>query len=199
MAARKKTTAAADAAQEVVTVDAVVSAEEVVAKKAAPKKAAAKAAPTKPLRVHKEIDPNTIVPVRNGFHGPLGFYDKVTGEQHKWSEFGAELDLTVAALKRARGSNPRFFSENWWLIEDPEILEYLRVTQFYANALTCEEFDELFTLSPEEVELKVSKLSRGQQRGVAYRAKEKIESRELADLNVIRALEKVLDTTLIEK
>ena len=45
----------------------------------------------------------------------------------------------------------------------------------------------------------MSGLSRGQKRGVVYVAKQKIEDGELADLNVIRALEEALGTELIYK
>lgn len=171
---------------------------EKVSTKSVPKNTAASTTFSKP-RVRKQLDPNMYVQVRNGFHGMLNYRDKSTGESYQWTEFGNILDLTVSTLQRARSSQPKFFSENWWLIDDPEVIEYLNAQQYYKNALTYEEFDELFNMSIDDIKEKVSHLSVSQKRGVIYRAKSNIESGSLSDLNIIRALEDVLNTELIYK
>ena len=162
------------------------------------KAAAEKKKPSKP-KVRKAIDPNLYVSVKNGFHGSLFYKDTTTGEEHRWSEFGDEIEMTFGSLQRARSAQRKFFTENWWLIDDQEVLEALNATQYYKNALTYEDFEDLFSLKANEVKDKVSGLSRGQKRGVVYVAKQKIEDGELADLNVIRALEEALGTELIYK
>ena len=160
--------------------------------------ATGKKKPSKP-KVRKAIDPNLYVSVKNGFHGSLFYKDTTTGEEHRWSEFGDEIEMTFGSLQRARSAQRKFFTENWWLIDDQEVLEALNATQYYKNALTYEDFEDLFSLKANKVKDKVSGLSRGQKRGVVYVAKQKIEDGELADLNVIRALEEALGTELIYK
>jgi len=150
-------------------------------------------------RVRKSLDPNMYVPVKNGFHGRLIFRDKVTGEQYEWSEFGDEIDLTLNTLQKARSGQRRFFEDNWFLIDDPEVIEFLNVGQYYKNALNFDEFESIFDLGKDELIQKVQALSDGQKRGVIYIAKQKIESGVLYDLNVIKALEETLDVDLIEK
>ena len=150
-------------------------------------------------RVKKSLDPNMYVPVKNGFHGRLIFRDRVTGEEYEWSDFGDEIDLTLNTLQKARSGQRRFFSDNWFLIDDPEVIEYLNVGQYYKNALNYDEFDTVFDLPKDELVERVNSLSDGQKRGVAFAAKQKIESGDLFDLNIIKALEDALDTELIEK
>lgn len=160
------------------------------AKKAAPSK-------RKKPRVRKNLDPNMFVTVRNGFHGPLYYRDNNTHEEHQWPEFGDESDMTLATLMNARGSQRRFFTDNWWLIDDPDVIDYLGVSKYYENALTYDDFYDLFELSSDEIEQKIKGLSAGQKKSVAFMAKEQIESGELSDLNVIKMLEDTLQITLI--
>lgn len=150
-------------------------------------------------KVRKAIDPNLYVTVKNGFHGSLIYKDTTTGEEHRWSEFGDEIEMTFGSLQRARSAQRKFFTENWWLIDDQEVLEALNATKYYENALTYDDFENIFSLPVKEISDKVGELSRSQKRGVVYTAKQKIESGELSDLNIIRALEEALDTELIYK
>lgn len=150
-------------------------------------------------KVRKAVDPNMYVCVKNGFHGSLIYKDTTTGEEHRWSEFGDEVDITFSSLQRARSAQRKFFEENWWLIDDQEVLEALNATKYYENALSFEDFELLFSLTADEIGEKVSSLSRSQKRGVVYTAKQKIESGVLSDLNIIRALEEALSTELIYK
>lgn len=181
------------------------SAKSKLAQEPAKATATAKAAPAqseaqvvKP-RVKKSLDPNMYVPVRNGFHGRLVFKDRVTGEEYEWSDFGDEIDLTLNTLQKARSGQRRFFADNWFLIDDPDVIEFLNVGQYYRDALNFDEFDTIFDLPKDELIARVSTLSDGQRRGVGFAAKQKIEAGELYDLNIILALENELDIELIEK
>lgn len=155
-----------------------------------------KQAPKKP-RVKKNVDLNRYVTVKNGFNGPLIYIDKTTGEEHSWGEFGDEVDMTVGSLQRARSSQKRFFEDNWWLFDDPEVIEFLHAEQWYKNALSYEEFDTVFDGTIKDIEEIVGALSVGQKLAVSFCAKKKIKSGELSDLNLIKSLEKILNTELI--
>lgn len=150
-------------------------------------------------RVKKNLDPNTIITVRNGFHGVLVYESKKTHEIFKWEEFGAEQDMDLQELKNAKNSAKDFYINNWFLIDDPEVLEYLGVTQYYKYALKFANFDDLFSKTPEEIMDVVPKLSKGQQKSVAYRAKQLIADGEIDSIKVITALEECLSIDLIEK
>ena len=84
------------------------------------------------------------------------------------------------------------FKENW-------VIDYLGVKQYYRNALCVDNFDSIFTMSPDEITNAVSKLSQGQKRSVAYRARTLIEDGSIDSNRVIKALEKALGIDLVEK
>lgn len=158
----------------------------------------APAADKKPL-IPKEVDPNQIVTVRNGFQGRLVYKSKRTGERWAWDEFGAEQDMELSELKNARNSNKKYFINNWFMFDEDWIVDYLGMRQYYKNSLPIQDFDKLFEKSSAEIEKVVSKLSEGQRKSVAYRAKELIAEGGIDSNKVIATLEKCLGTELIER
>lgn len=149
--------------------------------------------------VAKEIDPNQIVTVRNGFHGTLVYKSKRTGERWVWDEFGAEQEMELSELKSAKNSSKKYFIENWFMFDEAWIIDYLGVKMFYKNALSIEEFDDLFSKPADEVERIVSNLSAGQKKSVAYRARQMIAAQEIDSNRVINTLERCLGVELIER
>ena len=151
-------------------------------------------------RAKRSLDPHMIVPVRSGFNGMLIYKSKHTGEKFEWSEFGEEQDMELQELKNAKASsNKAFFENNWFIIDDPEIIEYLGVERYYRNSLGIDEFDSLFKCTPEEAVAKVSSLPKGQKLSVVYRARKLIDDGVLDSIKMINALEKCLNVELIDR
>lgn len=153
---------------------------------------------TKPL-VPKKFDPDQIVTVKNGFQGRLVYRSRKTGERFVWDEFGAEQDMELSELKSARSSNKKYFINNWFMFDDPEVVNYLGMSQYYKFALNIDDFDKLFNKSVSEIESVIKNLSVGQKKSVAYRAKQLIADGSIDSNKVIAALEKCLGVDLIER
>lgn len=147
----------------------------------------------------KVLDPNQIVTVRNGFQGRLVYRSKKTGERYVWDEFGSEQDMELSELKSARSSSKKYYINNWWLFDDPEIVDYLGVKQYYKFALSIDNFDELFTKSADEISNTIEHLSVGQRKSVAYRAKQLIADGAIDSNRTISTLEKCLGVELVER
>lgn len=150
-------------------------------------------------RVKKDIDPNTIVVVKNGFNGTLIYKSKKTGERFEWPAFGDEQEMDLAELKSAKNSYKNFFINNWFLFDDPEIIDYLGMSQYYKNALSYDEFDKLFEKEPSEIKEIIPSLSTGQKKSLAFRAKQMIADEKIDSIKVINALEESLSVELIER
>ena len=149
--------------------------------------------------VRKQLDPNMVVIVRNGYQGVLVYKSRKTGERFIWSEFGSEQDMELQELRNARNSSKAFFENNWFLIDDPEVIDYLGVSQYYRYALNFDTFDDLFKKTPDEIKEIVGNLSKGQKKSVAYRAKQLIADEKIDSIKVINALEECLSVQLIER
>ena len=180
--------------------EAVASTESIVAEQSAPKqtKTTNTAKGTK-FKVKQNLTPHTYVPVRNGFNGKLIYRSPHTGETFVWEGFGEEQDMELQELKFAKSSSKVFFENNWFLIDDPEVIEYLGVERFYENALSYDEFEDLFSKSVGEIEERVRALSDGQKQSLAYKARKMILEEKIDSIKTITALEKCLDIELIER
>lgn len=147
----------------------------------------------------KQFDLNQIVTVRNGFQGMLVYRSPKTGERYRWDNFGDEQDMEISELRAARSSSKGYFENNWFLFDDPEVIDYLGVRQYYKNALSIDNFDSVFELEPEQIKSRVASLSAGQKKSVAYRAKQLIADGRIDSNKKIHALEESLGVELIER
>lgn len=151
--------------------------------------------------VPKEIDPNQLIVVKSGFQGVLVYISARTGEQFYWDEFGAEQEIELRELRNMKSSQKDFFIKNWILFneEDSWVIDYLGLSQYYKNVLNIDEFDEIFTKTPEEVKDIISKLSAGQKKTVEYKARLLLRDGEIDSRKVISALEESLGVHLVER
>lgn len=149
----------------------------------------------------KEIDVHETVPVRNGFQGALVYVSKRTGETYVWSHFGDEQEIELQELKNAKSASRGFFERNWFMFDDEYswVTDWLGVSGFYKNALKLDEFDEVFTMDPEEIVKRVSGLSDGQKASLTYRARKLLADGEIDSRRVVAALEDALGVQLLER
>ena len=152
----------------------------------------------KPI-IAKDIDPDQYVTVRNGFQGKLVYKSKRTGEKYIWDAFGDEQDMQLSELKNARNSYKTFFINNWFMFDEEWIVDYLGLNQYYRYAVRLEDFDKLFEGDIEDAVDAISKMSKGQKKSVAYRARDLIAQEVIDSTKMIKALEAVLGTALIER
>jgi len=149
--------------------------------------------------VAKEIDLHQIISVRNGFQGTLIYKDKRTGADYRWEDFGDVQDIELGELRSARGSAKKFFENNWFLFDEDWVPEYLGMGKYYRHALNSEDFDDIFTKSPEELEAALAELTDGQRKSVGYRARQLIASGEIDSRKTVSTLERCLGVELVEK
>ena len=147
----------------------------------------------------KQLDPDSIVTVKNGFNGKLVYTSSKTGERFFWDGFGDEQDMELSELKNARSSCKKYFINNWWLFDDPEVVDYLGMTKYYKFALNIDDFETLFDLPADKLADRISVLSEGQKKSVAYRAKQMIADGGIDSNRVIQTLEECLGIELVER
>ncbi len=151
--------------------------------------------------VPKDIDPNQIITVCNGFQGRLIYVSPRTKETFRWDSFGDTQEIELRELRNAKSSAKNFFINNWFMFDEEYqwVIDYLGLNQYYKNALSLSDFDDLFTKTPSEISKITSKLSDGQKKSVAYRARQLVIEGEIDSIKAINALEKSLGIDLIEK
>lgn len=160
----------------------------------------AKETETKPI-IPKEIDPNQMIVVRNGFQGKLVYRSQRTNETFRWEAFGDEQEMELRELRNAKSASKKFFINNWFMFdsENEWVIDYLGLGQYYKHAIKLDEFDDLFDKPAAEITSIVSKLSVGQKKSVAYRARQLVVDGQIDSHKAIKALEHALGIELIEK
>lgn len=155
---------------------------------------------TKPV-IPKDVDPNQIITVINGFHGRLTYESPRTHEVYHWDEFEDEQEIELRELRNAKSSAKKFFINNWFMFneDDAWVIDYLGLSQYYKNSISLKEFDSIFTKTPSEMEKVISKLSTGQKKSVAYRARQLVLAGEIDSNKAIAMLEKALGIELVER
>jgi len=148
--------------------------------------------------IPKGVDLNTVVTVRNGFQGRLVYQSKRTKERWVWDGFNAEQEMELRELKDARNSAKAFFEKNWFMFDEPWIIEYLGVRQYYKHSLRIDQFDKVFRATPAKIKKILAEVPDGQKKSIAYRAKELIASGEIDSRKTISTLEELLGEELIE-
>ena len=78
-------------------------------------------------------------------------------------------------------------------------LKALGVAQHYRNALTTENFDDVFSWDAAKIRSDVAKMSDGMKDSIRMRAKELIKEDKIDSRNVIKALNEVLNCDLEEE
>ena len=150
-------------------------------------------------KVKNVLTPTTLVTVKNGFNGKLVYKSSRTNEKFVWDSFGAEQDIELQELKNAKSAHKAYYANNWFLFDNPEVLSYLGVEKLYASALSFDEFEDLFTKSPDEVQARISEIPEGQRHSLIYKAKQLISDGAIDSIKMINALEESLGVELIER
>ena len=141
----------------------------------------------------------SLVKVVNGHNGTLVYKSKKNvGFKIVFENFGDFDEIEMGELLSAKNTQPEFFSNNWFLIEDQDVIEYLRVGKFYKNALKIEDFDEIFKRSDKDLLEAIESLSSGQKSTLSVTARKKVDSGEIDSIKKIETLEKALGCSLRE-
>ena len=78
------------------------------------------------------------------------------------------------------------------------MIEYLGLSEYYKNAFSYDEFDQLADMTADEIAERMTKVSEGQKIAIAHHARRMIAEGKIDSMRAITALEKGLGVQLIE-
>ena len=90
----------------------------------------------------------------------------------------------------------RAFFERPWIICDWDVLEDLRVDQYYKNIIDLKNLDDVFKKTPKELEKTLKEIPDGIKALIVDRAFELRREKKLDSLSVIETIEKTLNVDL---
>lgn len=147
-------------------------------------------------RERPELDLHQNVTVYNGGVGGLNIRLPKAGYVVRISEFGGEQEIELGELQALRNANPDFFEKNWIIIEDPEVIEFLRVEKYYKDYMSIDDMIAFFELDVDEMVAKLKTLNETVRKNLARMAATLVEDGELDSRKKIEVLEKELGCQL---
>lgn len=165
---------------------------------------------TKTVKQSKKVvklEDSVLITVKSNVFGKLIFKNNKTGDIIKWLEFGETQELSIGDLRSMKGTQRRFFSDNWIIIEGvydegyedvtPEdVYKTLQVSQYYEELLCPKNINDVFNWSAKDIKSKVPNMSSGVKESLIIKANELVETEVLDSLSKIKALEEVLSCEL---
>lgn len=147
-------------------------------------------------RRKKQIDLDQEILCKNLTSSELKYISKKNGMEIVWSTYGDEQYVDATELVAMKASQPKFLNEPWIYVDDPDLVQHLGLSALYKKLDDSVDIDNLFKKSATQVKKIVSGLPRSMREVVADKAREGIKNETLNNLQVIRTLEKELNTKL---
>lgn len=154
-----------------------------------------------------KLDDNALIAVKSNVFGELIYVDKRTQEEIKWPRCGSVQYMTLGTLRNMKASAIAFFQNQWVIITGfadenadkylpADIYKTLFITQYYKDLIEPSDYEAICSWSPEEIERKVSLMSREAKANLAVALNVYIEKGILDSLKRIKTFEKVLGCDL---
>ena len=138
------------------TTDNVVNDDTIVAAEAQEKTASAPKKSTARKRTKlSALDPNELVELQSCVEGRL-IYVSHSGYYMEWAEFGDVHLVPVSELLNMRNEQPAFFRNHWVYpvsTNADEIISSLQLDRYYNRLSDLKNFDDLFSYTPEQIEM----------------------------------------------
>ncbi len=151
---------------------------------------------TKTSNVRHQRDMNELIKVVCITNAPLVYESRSQlGYRVYWDGYLSEAWMEYKELINMRNTYRAFF-ERPWIICDWDVLEDLRVEQYYKNIIDLENLDDVFKKTPKELEKTLKEIPDGIKALIVDRAFELRREKKLDSLSVIETIEKTLNVDL---
>lgn len=144
----------------------------------------------------KKFDRNEEILVISNNPSSMGFISKVNPSVRAfWGGIGAEQWIPYEYLVEMAAMQPKFFKKNW-LSVDEDVLVSLRMDKYYQNALSVEEYENIFSIPIEDMVARLSTIPDAQKGTLKMYAKQLVDDNEIDSKLRIKAIEDCLDCNL---
>ena len=148
---------------------------------------------TSTVKQKKDIPLNTLVACTNLTMGKLVYVSKKqVGYSVVWENPGDVDYLELSELVSMRNSQRAFFENNWIGIDDPDVVDYLNVGNYYSEALDFENLSSFMDLSVDEMREKFAHMSQGTKETLKVKVVQMLANKEIDSLKKIDFLKENL-------
>jgi len=138
------------------------------------------------------IDKDDYVDVLNNTTKILVFVNSRTTGEWIIEGYGARDVMQVSDLITMKSNQSKIILDGWLIIDDEDVVNYLRLGELYKTLIKPDNIDEFFKLPELEMKEIVSKQPKGTKDLLAQMAKIKIDNGEFDSITKQRFLENLL-------
>lgn len=130
---------------------------------------------------------------------PAVYYScTTTFESFAWVEVGDVQEMSYKQLRMMKTKHPRYFNDKWLLPMDNNVVKKLGLEKVYANNMNRGDMKKLYGSNVVEVEELLSGLSNEAKTKLTNRVEDDVKNGKIANVKIIRALEKHLGIELMQ-
>lgn len=158
---------------------------------------------TKEKEVKKAYAPSPTdsIPCHSIIGGYVNFRGGKTGTVYSWYDNGDVSNVEYQDLRAAMLSKSAYIFDPIIIIDNEDILnipEWKPVKDLYENMYSIDDLTRVFDLPTGQMTSVINKMPRGAKKALITLAKTLMDDGRLADINKIKALDKLLGTDLLE-
>lgn len=162
--------------------------EEKVTKKVSPTKKAA-----------KKFAPDEAIACRSVTAGELVLVGTKTKMQYTWADYGDVAYVEYQDLQTLQSMRSGFLVKPRFIIEDDELVEqWSAMLKPIYNAINEHDVEALLVMQPNKLRGALANLPDGLKEALKTKAAQMIKTEELNDIRVIKVIDEVLGTELME-
>lgn len=151
-------------------------------------------------KAKKKVTRDLEVECKNITNGTLVYVSKKTGAEYILEGYGATEIFDVGELITMKSSSPRILNEPWLLIEDDDVIDYLRLRDVYDRiSVPLDNIDSFFDKPVSKMRDALDVAPNGIKFLIASRAKTLMNEGVLDSVKKIKLIEDVLQIELIDK
>lgn len=140
----------------------------------------------------RQIDKDEYVEVLNNTIGTLVYVNSKTNGEWNLEGYGTRDVMQVSDLVTMKSNQSKILTEGWIIIDDEDVVNYLRLGELYKTIIKPDNIDDFFKLSESKMKESISKQPKGIKLMLGQMAKKKIESGEFDSLTKQKILEDLL-------
>ncbi|PEV64241.1 hypothetical protein CN434_25945 [Bacillus thuringiensis] len=144
----------------------------------------------------RQIDRERMITIMNGTMGHVEYTSSKTGETWAFTDYGQTNEMSVGELITIKNQFPRYLRDNWFIMLDDEVVDYLGYSELYKHVLNEKQLEEFFELDVKEMVEIMKKAPLGMAQLIAGMSTRKFESGELKDIYKIKAIQDTLGITI---
>lgn len=149
------------------------------------------------VRQPKKFAADDMIPCRSVRNGTLQYIGRKTGDIYEWTDYGDVTEVAYGDLLAVKANKSNFIYGPWFLIEDEDAVEALKLTELYNSFTDFLDIDEFLALSAAEIRRKLPNAPKGFKDTVARTAGLRIRDGSLDSVIKIKVIDEILGKNLM--